>query len=62
AIATLATTVSATGANILRIDMGEKEGQLSTVDMEITVTDRIHLARVIKRLRVIRTVTRVTRL
>ena len=56
-----ATTVSATGANILRIDMGEKEGQLATVDMEIAVTDRIHLARAIKKLRALRAVSRVIR-
>ncbi|SIS87083.1 RelA/SpoT family protein [Neptunomonas antarctica] len=61
-IASLATAVSATGANILRIDMGEKEGQLATVDMEIAVTDRIHLARAIKKLRALLAVTRVTRL
>ena len=60
-IASLATTVSATGANILRIDMGEKEGQLATVDMEIAVTDRIHLARAIKKLRALRAVSRVIR-
>ncbi|WP_293267892.1 RelA/SpoT family protein [Neptunomonas sp.] len=61
-IASLATTVSATGTNILRIDMGEEEGQLATVDMEIDVTDRVHLARVIKKLRALRAVTKVTRL
>jgi len=61
-IANLATTVSATGANILKIDMGDKEGQLAAVDMEIAVTDRIHLARAIKKLRALRTVSRVIRL
>lgn len=61
-VASLASTVAALGANILSIDMGDKEGQLATIDMEITVSDRIHLARVIKKLRSIKTVTRVSRL
>jgi (p)ppGpp synthase/HD superfamily hydrolase len=61
-IASLATTVAAIGTNILKIDMGEEEGQLATVDMEINVTDRVHLARVIKKLRALRAVSRVTRL
>jgi RelA/SpoT family (p)ppGpp synthetase len=61
-IASLATTVSGTGTNILKIDMGEEEGQLATVDMEIDVADRVHLARVIKKLRALRAVSRVTRL
>lgn len=60
-IANLATAVSATGANILRIDTGEKEGQLSTVDMEIAVSDRIHLARAIKKLRALKAVSKVIR-
>ncbi len=60
-IANLATAVSAIGANILRIDTGEKEGQLSTVDMEIAVADRIHLARAIKKLRALKAVSKVTR-
>lgn len=60
-IATLATTVSATGANILKLDIGEREGQLATVDMVLTVENRVHLARVIKKLRVLKSVYKVSR-
>lgn len=61
-VANIATTVSTTGANILKIDMGDKEAQLSTIEMEITVQDRIYLARVIKKLRALKMVNKVTRL
>ena len=61
-IANLATTISESGANILKIDMSEKEGQLARVDLEIAVTDRVHLAATIKKVRSLRTVNKVTRL
>lgn len=60
-LANLAMAASEVGANILRLDMGEKEGELASVEMELTVTDRIHLARVIKKLRNLRSVSRVVR-
>jgi guanosine-3',5'-bis(diphosphate) 3'-pyrophosphohydrolase len=61
-IANLASAISDTGANILKIDMSEKEGQLARVDVEIAVMDRVHLATTIRRLRAFRTVTKVTRI
>jgi len=60
-IASLATAIAAAGANILKIDIGDREGQLATVDLDLTVEDRIHLARVIKKLRVLKSVNRVNR-
>ncbi len=60
-IAHLATTASANGANILKMDLGEKEGLLYSVSMELGVRDRIHLARTIKKLRSLRAVSRVSR-
>ncbi|MGB1237308.1 MAG: bifunctional GTP diphosphokinase/guanosine-3',5'-bis pyrophosphate 3'-pyrophosphohydrolase [Pseudomonadales bacterium] len=60
-IASLAATAAQTGANIMKMDLGEKEGLLCSVDMELAVRDRIHLARVIKRLRALRSVSRVAR-
>ncbi|MBY4675517.1 bifunctional GTP diphosphokinase/guanosine-3',5'-bis pyrophosphate 3'-pyrophosphohydrolase [Marinobacterium arenosum] len=60
-IASLATTVASTGANILKIDTGEREGQLATVEVDLTVTNRVHLARVIKKLRVLKSVNKVSR-
>ncbi len=60
-IAHLATTASAVGANILKMDLGEKEGLLCSVDMELGVKGRVHLARAIKKLRALRAVSRVSR-
>ncbi len=60
-IATLATKVSAVGANIHRIDIDEKEARMSTVHLDISVRSRIHLARVMKRLRGLKSVSRITR-
>jgi len=60
-IAELATTAAKAGADVLQIDIGEHEGQLATVHMEITVSDRIHLARVMKKLRVLKTVNKLVR-
>jgi len=60
-IASLANTVSAVGANILKIDIGEKEALLNTVHMDVTVEDRVHLARVIKKLRVLKSVNSIHR-
>lgn len=61
-VAHLATTASAVGANISKMDLGEKEGLLCSVDMELGVKGRIHLARTIKKLRALRSVSRVFRL
>jgi len=60
-IAQLAMAVSAAGANLLKVDSGEKDGQMNAVSMELTVQNRVHLARVMKKLRVVRQVTRVLR-
>jgi guanosine-3',5'-bis(diphosphate) 3'-pyrophosphohydrolase len=60
-IAELATTASGVGADVVSIDMSDHEGQLANVHMEVTVTDRIHLARVMKKLRNLKSVNRITR-
>ncbi|WP_207060823.1 bifunctional GTP diphosphokinase/guanosine-3',5'-bis pyrophosphate 3'-pyrophosphohydrolase [Motiliproteus sp. SC1-56] len=60
-IATLATKVSAAGANIHRIDIDEKEAQMSTVHLDVSVRNRVHLAQVMKRIRTLSSVSRITR-
>lgn len=60
-IALLATTIAAVGANILKIDIDDREGQLAVVDLDMAVENRIHLARVIKKLRVLKAVNKVSR-
>jgi len=60
-IATLATKISQAGGNIQRIDIDEKEAHVSTVNLDLQVRDRFHLAQIIKRLRGIKSVTRIIR-
>lgn len=60
-IAQLAMAVSALGANVKQLVSGERDGQLNAVTIELSVTNRVHLARVMKKLRAIRQVNRVTR-
>jgi len=60
-IALLAGTVSEADANIEKISVDEKDGRLSVVQLVVSVHDRIHLARVIRRLRTLSGVTRIAR-
>jgi RelA/SpoT family (p)ppGpp synthetase len=60
-IANLATTVATAGANIIKIDSGEKDGQLSQVLLDISVQNRVHLALVMRKLRVIKAVNHIQR-
>ena len=60
-IALLAGSVNAADGNIEKIGMDERDGRTSVVQLIISVHDRVHLARVIKKLRTIKGVTRITR-
>ncbi|MGB0205326.1 MAG: bifunctional GTP diphosphokinase/guanosine-3',5'-bis pyrophosphate 3'-pyrophosphohydrolase [Neptuniibacter sp.] len=60
-IAELATTAGATKADVVAIDIKEHEGQLAHVHMEVTVSDRVHLATVMKKLRRLKSVNRISR-
>jgi len=60
-IALLAGSVNAAGGNIEKIGMDERDGRISVVQLVVSVHDRVHLARVIKKLRTIKGVTRITR-
>jgi len=60
-IATIANAVTSTEANIEKMTTTDKDAQFSTVNLTLTVRNRIHLARVMKRVRVIKSVTRVSR-
>ena len=60
-IANLATAASSVGANLLKIDSGERDGQLFSVQIELTVYNRVHLARVIRKLRSLRSVNHINR-
>ncbi|MGG2399522.1 bifunctional GTP diphosphokinase/guanosine-3',5'-bis pyrophosphate 3'-pyrophosphohydrolase [Pseudomonas sp. SH1-B] len=60
-IALLASSVNAADGNIEKIGMDERDGRISVVQLVISVHDRVHLARVIKKLRALKGVMRITR-
>jgi len=60
-IALLASSVNAADANIEKISLEERDGRTGIAHLLISVSDRVHLARVIKRLRILKGVLRVTR-
>jgi len=60
-IALLASSVSAANANIEKIGMDERDGRTCVIQLVVSVHDRIHLAKVIKKLRTLSGMTRITR-
>jgi|TARA_B100002003_G_C14154477_1_gene555612 guanosine-3',5'-bis(diphosphate) 3'-pyrophosphohydrolase len=60
-IATLATTITGAEANIEKISTLERDARFSIVNLSLNVRNRVHLALVMKRVRLIKPVTRVTR-
>lgn len=61
ALARLATIIADMSSNIEQVNQSEKDGLISTIDFIITVRDRIHLARIIKKLRASPVVNRIWR-
>ncbi|MCH8542334.1 MAG: bifunctional GTP diphosphokinase/guanosine-3',5'-bis pyrophosphate 3'-pyrophosphohydrolase [Alcanivorax sp.] len=61
-LATLATAFSELGSNIETITMAEKDATVTVINANVTVRDRIHFARLIKRLRKLENVIRISRL
>lgn len=60
-IATIATRINSMGVNIEKISSSDKDYQFTYVDLELHVQNRVHLARVMRRLRSIDSVRKVTR-
>ena len=60
-IALLAATVNGADGNIEKVSMDDRDGRISVVQLVVSVGDRAHLARVIKRLRALKGVIRITR-
>ncbi|WP_426415594.1 bifunctional GTP diphosphokinase/guanosine-3',5'-bis pyrophosphate 3'-pyrophosphohydrolase [Aestuariirhabdus sp. LZHN29] len=60
-VATLATAVTASDASIEKISLEERDARFSVVELLINVSDRLHLARTIKKLRSIKGVNTITR-
>lgn len=61
-IATIANAVTACEANIEKITTSDRDAQFSIVNLTVSVRNRIHLARVMKRVRVIKPVSKVSRI
>jgi guanosine-3',5'-bis(diphosphate) 3'-pyrophosphohydrolase len=60
-IAVLASTITNADANIERINMVERDALVSTITLTLGVKDRVHLAHVIRRIRTLKDVTKITR-
>jgi guanosine-3',5'-bis(diphosphate) 3'-pyrophosphohydrolase len=60
-IALLAGSVNAADGNIEKISMDERDGRISVVQLMVSVQDRVHLARVLRKLRALTGVIRITR-
>ncbi len=61
ALARMASTIADMSANIEQVNQSEKDGLISVTEFIITVRDRIHLARIMKKLRALPVVTRIHR-
>ena len=61
-IAMLASTITSAAANIERISLLEKDAHLASVNIVMTVKDRVHLARVIRKIRHIHNINKIIRL
>lgn len=60
-IATLANAISSAEGNIEKIATSDRDARFSIVNLTLTVRNRVHLANVMKRVRMIKPVSRVTR-
>jgi (p)ppGpp synthase/HD superfamily hydrolase len=60
-IAVIATRINSMGVNIEKISTDDKDYQFTYVNLEMMVQGRIHLARIMKRLRTINHVRKVSR-
>ena len=61
-LATLAAAIAKSDADIEKIEFAEKGSTVGTIHLDVAVKDRIHLARLMKRLRTLKEIGRVVRL
>jgi len=61
ALARLAATISDMSSNIEQVNQSEKDGLITTTNFVVTVRDRIHLARIMKKLRAVPVVNKISR-
>jgi guanosine-3',5'-bis(diphosphate) 3'-pyrophosphohydrolase len=60
-VATIATLVTAADANIEKISIEERDARLSLIHLEVYIKDRLHLARVMRKIRNNKAVNRISR-
>jgi (p)ppGpp synthase/HD superfamily hydrolase len=60
-LATIAAAIAEMGSNIENVDIEERDGMTSSLIFTITVHDRLHLARLMRRIRSIQLVMRIYR-
>ncbi len=60
-LASLANAIAESNANIINVHVDEQDGKHNTVKFIVAVRSRSHLARVMKRLRMVRELTRIFR-
>ena len=61
ALATLAAAIAERGANIENVGIEEHDGMYTAINFTIAVHDRVHLARIMRRLRAVPIVVRIAR-
>jgi GTP pyrophosphokinase/guanosine-3',5'-bis(diphosphate) 3'-pyrophosphohydrolase len=60
-LATVAATISEADSNISNVSLDEREGNVTTMTFVLTTRSRVHLARILRRLRSIPQVLRIAR-
>ncbi len=60
-LATLAANVAETGANIDNVSLEERDGVHAAIFLTVSVSGRLHLARIMRRLRTVPEVLKITR-
>ena len=60
-LATVAATIAAEDSNIENVSIAEKDGRYSTMNFTVSVRDRVHLAQIIRRIRSLEGVLRISR-
>ena len=61
-IALIATKTNSLDANIEKISVEDRDAKFSVIRLEVSVKNRIHLARIMRRLRNIKSVIKVSRI
>jgi (p)ppGpp synthase/HD superfamily hydrolase len=61
-LASVAAAISEQDANIDTVSFDDRDGQFTAMDFTIEVRDRVHLARILRRIRALEAVVRINRM